>query len=201
MIKNVIFDYGQVLVHVDSEYMTAKYIENKKDIKIISDVIFDRLYWDKLDAGTISDDEVVRLCCERLPEKYHDAVSEIYYDWIYNLPPIEGMEEILVKLKNKGVRLFLLSNISFYFIDHAHEFSVLSHFEKCFFSAKCGFTKPSKEIFNLVCKDRNISPSETLFIDDSEKNINGAKNCSISTYLFDGDVKKLEKHLENCGIL
>ena len=201
MIKNVIFDYGQVLVHVDSEYMTAQYIENKEDTELVSKVIFDRLYWDKLDAGTISDDEVVRLCRERLPEKYYDAVPEIYYDWIYNLPPVEGMEEILIRLKNKGVRLFLLSNISFYFSDHAHEFPVLSHFEKCFFSAECGFTKPSKEIFNHVFKVGNIAPSETLFVDDSEKNINGAKNCGILTYLFDGDVKKLEKHLEDCGII
>ena len=201
MIKNVVFDFGQVLVRFEPEYMTGQYIKDENDIKLMSQVLFDRLYWDKLDKGTISDEEVVALSNERLPEHLREKTAKVYYNWIYNIPQISGMEEIAKELKEKGVRIFLLSNISTYFAAHAKEISVLSHFEKCIFSAVCGHTKPNADMFDHLCKKCGIDPSETLFVDDSEKNISGAENFGIKGYLFDGDAGKLRRYLEKIGIL
>ena len=201
MIKNVIFDFGKVLVDFEPTYMTSRYIDNIEDIKLVSDVLFDRLYWDRLDAGTISDSEVISESQKRLPTRLHQKVADIYNNWMYNLPEICGMRELLQKLSDKGVRLFLLSNISEGFAKKSSEFSILSYFERCFFSAVCGLTKPSAEIFNHLLNECGIKANEALFIDDSEKNINGAKSVGISTYLFDGDSKKLESFLRDNGIL
>ena len=201
MIKNVIFDFGKVLVDFEPTYMTSRYIDNIEDIKLVADVLFDRLYGDRLDAGTISDSEVISESQKRLPTRLHKAVFDIYNNWMYNLPEICGMRELLQKLSDKGVRLFLLSNISEGFAKKSSEFSILSYFERCFFSAVCGLTKPSAEIFNHLLNECGIKANEALFIDDSEKNINGAKSVGISTYLFDGDSKKLESFLRDNGIL
>ena len=201
MIKNVIFDFGKVLVDFEPTYMTSRYIDNIEDIKLVADVLFDRLYWDRLDAGTISDSEVISESCKRLPQRLHQKVADIYNNWMYNLPEICGMRELLQKLSDKGVRLFLLSNISEGFAKKSSEFSILSYFERCFFSAVCGLTKPSAEIFNHLLNECGIKANEALFVDDSEKNINGAKSVGISTYLFDGDSKKLESFLRDNGIL
>ena len=201
MIKNIIFDFGKVLVDFDPEYMTSRYISDEQDIKLVSEVLFDRLYWDKLDAGTISDEEVVSESCKRLPEKLHKAVSDVYYNWMYNLPEISGMRELLQKIREKGIRLFLLSNISKGFAKKSSEISVLSYFEKCYFSAICGCTKPSAEIFNLVLSENDIKAEETLFVDDSIKNTNGAEKVGIIPYLFDGDSKKLESYLKEISVL
>ena len=43
MIKNVVFDFGQVLVRFEPEYMTGQYIKDENDIKLMSQVLFDRL--------------------------------------------------------------------------------------------------------------------------------------------------------------
>ena len=59
MIKNVVFDFGQVLVHFQPAYMVGKYVTDEADAKLLKEVLFDRLYWDKLDAGTITDEEAV----------------------------------------------------------------------------------------------------------------------------------------------
>lgn len=196
-IKNVIFDFGQVLVHFVPEYMVRQYVSCEEDVKLLSEVVFDRLYWDKLDAGTITDNEVVSACLERLPERLHSATEKIYYNWIYNIPEIEGMEDVVKKLKNNPeVRLFLLSNISNYFADHAKGISILSLFDKCFFSARLGMVKPHADIFDHLLRDRNIKAEETVFIDDSPKNINGAEAVGIEGYLFDGNVKKLKEYLK-----
>ena len=176
--------------------MAAKYTESPEDELTISEVLFDRLYWDALDDGTITDEEIIEASKKRLPERYHTLLPKIYYNWIYNLPEVEGMNALVASLRAKyGVGIFLLSNISEYFADNAGEIRALKHFDRCFFSAKMGLTKPDPEIFLTVCREVSTDPSEALFIDDSAKNIEGAKSAGLTTYLFDGDAKKLEEYL------
>ncbi|MBP3579622.1 MAG: HAD family phosphatase [Clostridia bacterium] len=201
MIKNVIFDFGKVLVQFEPEYMTSRFIDDKDDIELVSKVLFDRLYWDRLDEGTISDKQVIEESCKRLPLRLHKAAEDIYNNWVYNLPEICGMRELLQKLKSNGIRLFLLSNISKNFAEKSGDISILSYFEKCIFSAVCGYTKPSLEIFNHLFEQCDIKAEESIFIDDSQINIDGAKKAGLSTYLFDGDSKKLEAFLITNKIL
>ncbi len=197
MIKNIVFDYGKVLIHFEPSYMVGKYVSDKEDAKLLEEVIFDRLYWDKLDEGSMSDEEVIAAANERIPERLHAACREAYYNWIYNLPEIDGMRELVAHVKNDlGARIFLLSNISIYFAEHAHEREELALFERCIFSAVAGKTKPNRDMFEYLCEECNILPEETLFIDDSEKNIKGAQAFGIKGYLFDGDSKKLRKYID-----
>ena len=196
MIKNVIFDFGNVMARFIPEYMTGKYVKDKEDIKLLSGVIFDRLYWDRLDAGTIEDFEVVAACKERVPERLHGAVEEIYYNWIYNMPPVAGMADLVKKIKEKfGVRVFLLSNISRYFAKNATALPYLKEFDGCVYSAVVGFVKPERGIYEYICKRYAINPEEAIFIDDSEKNIKGALDFGIAGYLFGADAKRLESYL------
>jgi len=198
MIKNVVFDFGKVMVQFESVYMIDKYTDNAEDSKMLEFILLDRKYWDPLDLGTITDEEVVEDCKRHLPERLWKTAERIYYDWIYNIPEVEGMSDLVRKVKNEyGKHVFLLSNISKYLADHAEEIPCLSLFEKCIFSAVCGMVKPDRAIFEYLCKECNISPEETLFIDDSPKNIEGARKFGITGYLFDGDVKKLESYLED----
>ena len=196
MIKNVIFDFGKVMVHFEPEYMVKPYVSAPEDVALVADVVFDRLYWDRLDAGTISDAEVIEACRMRLPQRLRDVVADVYYNWIYNIPEIEGMSALVRKIKEEyGARVFLISNISQYFATHAHEIPSLALFEKCVFSAVCGMIKPERRIFEYLCSECKILPEETLFVDDSRVNIAGAEACGIKGYLFDGDVAGLEKFL------
>lgn len=194
--KNIIFDFGQVLVRFDPIYMTSRYVNADEDIKTVSEVLFDRLYWDKLDAGTIEDEEVVRLASERVPPRLRGAIADIYYNWIYNIPEIDGMREAIKICREKGFGIYLLSNISHYFADRKDEIPVLSLLDGCVFSAECGSVKPSKDIFAHTCGKFGLDPSQTLFVDDSEKNIKGAIDFGLNGYLFDGDSEKLCAYLK-----
>lgn len=196
MIKNVIFDFGQVMVRFDPEYMVGKYVSAPEDRRLLEEVVFDRLYWDRLDAGTIEDEEVTAACRERVPERLHGKIDEIYYNWIYNLPPIDGMTELVRELKEEyGIRVYLLSNISHYFAEHERELSALDGFDGKVFSAEIGMTKPSREIFEYITSRYRLDPEKTIFVDDNEKNIEGARAFGIGGYLFDGDSKRLKDYL------
>ncbi len=197
MIKNIVFDYGKVMVHFEPSYMVGRYVTDRDDASLLEDVLFDRLYWDKLDDGTIEDEELLDAVKDRIPERLWEISREIYYNWMYNLPLIDGMSELVLHVKNDiGARVFLLSNISKLFAEHAHERAELEPFEKCIFSAVVGRTKPNRDMFEYLCEECGILPEETLFIDDSEKNIKGAEAFGIKGYHFDGDSYKLEEYIK-----
>ncbi len=197
MIRNVVFDFGQVLIRFEPQYMVEQYVTDPADSALLQEVVFDRLYWDALDSGDITDDEVIRLCCKRLPARLHAVAKTIYDNWIYHLPEIDGMRELLEELKARDdLHLFLLSNISTYFSAHADEIPILSFFEKCVFSADCGLVKPHREIFEHLCHVCDIDPAETVFIDDNPQNVTGAAQYGIKGYLFDRDVSRLRAFLE-----
>ena len=196
-IKNVIFDFGQVLVHFEPSYMVGVYVNDESDKALLEEVVFDRLYWDRLDKGTISNEETISLIKERIPERLWDVAEKIYYNWVYNIPEIDGMSDLLDHLKNKhGVRLFLLSNISNYFASHANEIPILKKLDGLVMSAPIGIVKPSYEIFDHICKKYDINPSEAIFVDDRTDNIEGAEAYGIKGYVFDGNAAKLKKHLD-----
>ena len=196
MIKNVIFDFGQVLVHFDPRYMVTRYVTDEADVKLLETVIFDRLYWDKLDEGTITDCEVMDGVRSRIPERLHAVAEKIYCNWIYNIPEWEGMREVVCELKKRGCKLFLLSNICTYFADHKDEIPILGLLDGYVFSGEIRTVKPTREIFEHLLAKFGISAEETVFVDDRADNIRGGEACGIRGYLFDGDAAKLMAWLE-----
>ena len=69
MIKNVVFDFGQVLVKFNPAYIVGQFVTDPDDAKLLETVLFDRLYWDPSDAGAISDEDLLAACRERVPER------------------------------------------------------------------------------------------------------------------------------------
>ena len=108
------------------------------------------------------------------------------------------MKELIFDLKKSGKKLYLLSNISCGFAESYRDTKwiaeILDLFDGLVFSGPIGIVKPSAEIFeHLLCK-YDLKAEECLFIDDSQKNINGAMAAGINGYLFDGDAQKLRKY-------
>ncbi len=201
MIRQIVFDFGQVLVHFVPREIIMGDVTDEQDIALLEEVAFDRLYWDKLDAGTITNEAFLGEVKTRLPERLWDTAQNVYYDWIHRLREIDGMRALVAELKAAGMPLYLLSNISHYFADHEQEIPVLALFDRRFYSARLGMVKPSAEIFEHVCRECDCAPQETLFIDDSEKNIAGAQAVGYQTYLFDGDATALRAWLVEKGVL
>ena len=197
MIKNVVFDFGNVLIKYDPTYIASQYVSDPEDLELIVEVLFDRLYWDKLDDDTITDEELVSAVCARLPARLHEISKEIYYNWPHHLPPIPGMWELVRRIKEKyGVRIFLLSNVGSYFVKFKDEFSVFAEMDKCIFSATVGHAKPNPDMYEYLVKACNILPEETFFVDDNEKNVLAARDFGIKSYLFDGDADALLSKFE-----
>lgn len=196
MIKNIVFDFGQVLVKWDPLDMAKKFAEDPDDAALLADVVFDRLYWDKLDAGTVLDDEVLADIKARIPKRLWALSEKIFTEPVCDKPEVEGMYELLERIsEDGGKRLFLLSNLSRTLAAQADGVRALRFIPDRVFSSLCGYVKPDREIFEHLCRTYGIDPEDALFIDDNPKNIEGAENYGMRGYLFDGDAKRLEEYL------
>jgi HAD superfamily hydrolase (TIGR01509 family) len=185
------------MVRFDPGYIVGQTVSDAADAALLTEVVFDRAYWDRLDAGTITDGEVLQACRTRLPERLWGAAETVYFSWIHHIPAVAGMPELVRELRARGdVRLYLLSNISNYFADHAEELPVLKLFDRCVFSAVCGKVKPDPAIFAHLCEECDLLPQESLFVDDNPANVAGAEAFGIAGYLFDGDVARLRAYLD-----
>ncbi|MEP6597774.1 MAG: HAD-IA family hydrolase, partial [Ginsengibacter sp.] len=121
--------------------------------------------------------------------------QEIKFAW--NALLLNYRHEALHTLKTikYKYRLYLLSNTN---IIHQQAFNKIykedigegvleDYFDKTYFSHEIGYRKPSREAYEYVLKENKLSPSETLFIDDSIQNIDGAKAVGLQTvFLKDG---------------
>lgn len=196
MIKNLIFDFGQVLVHFDPEYMTRCYVSDKDDADLLKTVVFDRLYWDKLDSCGITDEELLSAVKKRIPERLHKTAEEIYNNWYYNLPEMEGMKELLKEARGKGFKTYVLSDISKGFCDRYEEIDILKGFDGFCFSAAEGVCKPDPAAIKNLLSKYGLKAEESFFIDDREVNIEGAAKAGVDGFVFKGDAAELKKIIE-----
>ena len=117
MIKNYIFDFGNVLAEFYPEKLTKPFVENEKLRNEISEIVFDRLYWDKLDDGSITDEEVKAGILSRTDEKTGEIACRVYDNWINSLTPVPNMEKLIDDSRKTDKKLYLLSNISIGFAE------------------------------------------------------------------------------------
>lgn len=197
--KNYIFDFGKVIVDYEPAYMTALRVDVPEDAAAIVEAVFDRAYWDRLDSGELDNDGAKALYHTRLPERLHAVADEIFDNWIYNIPLIKGIPELIRDIKAAGGKLWLLSNISAYFaenyVHNADIKAVLDLFDGLVFSAPIKLAKPGREIFAHILEKYDLDPAECIFIDDNAANIATAKEMGIGTYHFDGDADALRAFL------
>ncbi|MBQ2897152.1 MAG: HAD family phosphatase [Clostridia bacterium] len=200
MIKNYIFDFGNVIAKFCPDDLTACYVSDPHQRRIVSDVVFDRLYWAKLDEGSITDDEVKKQISLRLPEDLREVSCMVYDNWVKNLTPVDGMQKLISDIKKNDKKLYLLSNISIGFANNYKNVTwlkeIFSKFDGLVFSGPIGMVKPNKNIFEFILEKFELNSDECIFVDDCVMNINGAENAGIKGYFFDGDSEKLRKFLQ-----
>ena len=201
MIKNFVFDFGRVVVDYDELHMTSAFVKDPEEAKFVRTVVFDRLYWDRLDRGDITDEETKAGISSRVPEHLKEAACLAYDNWIGNLHLIDGIKDTLLFARKKAEKLILLSNISQKFSREYKNYpmikDVLSIFDDRIFSGELHMVKPSTEFFCHMLEKHCLTPDETLFIDDSPQNVAAAQSLGIHGYLFDGDAKKLKAYIES----
>lgn len=196
--KNIVFDYGNVLGTFDPTYILDQFCDSEKDFAILNDVVYDG--WLSLDDGSADYKEYILHALSRLPEHLYPHAKAFFRAWYLHCPGIKQSWELARELKQQGASLYLLSNASSYFAEHALEVCpVLEIFDGIFFSGPHHCAKPEREIFEKFFEEFHLLPEECFFIDDSIANIEMAQKCGMDGIVFDGnkdDVAVIKEHID-----
>lgn len=184
MYKNIIFDLGNVLLSFNPmEYLRSKISEDK--IGEVFKAIFQSEEWIMLDRGTITEKEAVNNIIEK-NSIYREDINLAFEDWYGILKPIEETIKVLEDLKSKGYNIYYLSNFhELAFKEVSTKNSFFELFDGGVVSYEEKIIKPEEEIYRLILKRYNLEPSETIFIDDTKANVEGASKLGITTVFLE----------------
>jgi 2-haloacid dehalogenase len=182
-VKNVVFDVGGVLLDWDPRLLYRRLIADPGELDwFLSDVCTPE--WNsRLDAGCSFDE-----ACDDLAARY-PAHAELVHAWKRQdemvAGEIPGTAELVERLRERGLGLYLLTNMpADVFAARRARFAVLRRFDGAIVSGEEGVLKPSREIFDRLAGRYGLDPAESVFIDDSEINVRGARAAGFRAHRF-----------------
>jgi epoxide hydrolase-like predicted phosphatase len=200
MIRNIIFDLGNVLISfIPSEYLKKKNYPLNIRNTILND-IFRSEEWKKLDNGDITVQEAIESITLKSALKREEIalVFDLRTDIMF---PLDDNVRLLPELKKQGFRVFFLSNF------HLDTFEVVKndyfffrYFDGGVISADIKLSKPDIRIYSHILDKYSLNPKECLYIDDIEENILAAESAGMQGYLTYGSPKFLAELEERLNI-
>ena len=200
MIRNVIFDMGNVLLRFDKELFIQRYGVSAEDSNILMTEVFNSLEWARMDRGSLTETQAAAIICRRVPERLHPIVRSLTDQWDRPILPVDGIYELVEELKAAGYGIYLLSNASRRQHDYWPLIPCSKFFDGTLISADVLLVKPQPEIYRLLFEKFSLRPEESFFVDDSPQNIEGGFFCGMSGAVFHNDVPALRRSMRSAGI-
>ena len=202
MIKNVIFELGNVLI----DFKPIKYIkslgyDDEKALEIFNKTIKDSI-WADMDRGIYRDKEsYVSAFKTKYPEIQDDIDKFLGGPWIENVIfPLKDNLKMIDLVKEKGLKYYILSNYPKDAFEYTYDMCpFIQNGDGMVISYDVLMIKPDKNIYLKLLDKYGLKANECLFIDDLDINVEGAKSVGINAFVFkdlEDGYKKLEEYLK-----
>jgi putative hydrolase of the HAD superfamily len=182
MIKNIIFDFGDIFINLDKEVIVRE-MERYGGQPILGPGL--HALNAQYEIGAISSEDFLMELVSVYPKATKVEIAQIWNSMLLDLP--DHRLEFIEALSREGrYRLFLLSNTNALHIPHVqhlmgtHKFDRFKNsFEKFYLSHEIHLRKPSMEIFRFVLDENDLLAEETFFVDDTKENTEAAQKLGI----------------------
>lgn len=195
MIKNIIFDFGGVLLDWNPRYLYKSYFNNDEEMEHFLADICNGEWNIRQDAGRPFAEAVKELQA-KFPE-YAEAIQMYDDDWEKMLKcELPESIDLLKELKFMGYGIYGLTNWSAEKIGYAFaNYSFFSLFDGIVVSGVEKVVKPDRKIYEILLERYSLKPGECVFIDDNQDNVDMAKVLGINAISFD-NIGNVKEHLE-----
>jgi len=184
MIKNIIFDFGDVFINLDKEIIfreMQKYGRPTLTPELIA-------LSNSFEVGHTSAEAFIEGLQSFYPKATSLDIIEIWNGMLLDFPDYR-LEFIENLAEEKEYRLFLLSNTNALHIPHVTKIMgeakfnrFKRSFEKFYLSHEIHLRKPNADIYEFVLEKNELRPSETFFVDDMVVNTESARKLGIKTW-------------------
>lgn len=180
MIKNIIFDLGNVILYDRPASVLNNISISSKDCKIIEDSFFKD--FTELDLGNITLEEHLNNCGldSVLSEKFREILLNYYKYRIFN----DDIIDLMNTLKTNGYGIYIFSNNNKETSEYLKGLPMFEYVDGWLFSCDYHIGKPNKEIYYKLFEIYSLNPAECFFVDDSKKNIEEAKKLGMNGYVL-----------------
>ena len=201
MIRNIVFDMGQVLIEWNPPRLIERMGVTGEDAALLLREEFGCAEWQGLDRGSLTADQALEGILPRLPERLHPAAEHLARAWWAEpLWPIEGMAALVRELKALGYGIYLCSNATSCLHRYFDRIPGSECFDGKIVSADHVLLKPQHEIYELLFSTFSLTPAECFFIDDNPANVEAGILLGMPGTVFFNDMARLRRELRQAGI-
>jgi epoxide hydrolase-like predicted phosphatase len=187
-IKHIIFDLGGVILNIDYQ-RTYKAFEELgiKDFTSLYNQFKGSRLFDDLETGRVTPEGFLQAMHQHMPA--HVTDQQIIDAWNAMLLDFPVQRLQLLQQLQLHYNTFLLSNTNAIHLEKFNRIlqesrgipSLDAFFNKAYYSHQMGYRKPEKEAYQLILDNHGLDPAETVFIDDTLPNIEGARAVGLQT--------------------
>ena len=198
--KNVIFDFGNVLVKWEPERVYGEYFGDDAKAWWFLRHVADNQWRGRIDAGESTAD-CIAVLSQQYPE-YSEAIAlydSRYFDMLTGEVP--GMRDVLSDIMRRGCQVYGLTNWSMEtFPEARRRFGILQMIDRYVVSGAEHIIKPDPRLFQVLLDRYSLSAEECLFVDDNADNVSSAKALGMHGIVFTC-ARDLRRQFYNIGIL
>lgn len=194
MIKNLIFDFGKVLVDYDYFVILDKIFPSHEQAEDFYHHLMDDKWNEHLDREACPFEQTICEMQQAMPQyaKEIQYFGDHYPEFV--LGEMEGMRDLLTKLKEQGYNLFGLTNWSSRVHITMKQYPIFQLLDGQVISSEEHIVKPEQAIYECICQRFGLKPWECVFADDKLENITAAKVYGMQGIWFK-DAAQYEKEL------
>ena len=200
--KNIVFDFGNIIITFNNKEAVSQFTKSEEEQKFLIENAIGSPEWEGyglIDSGYINNEEIANLVNDRTNNKHKDLVNKFMANYYKYMNIQDEVIEIIKKLKEKGYKIYLLSNTNEFMYQKRIK-SIEYLFDGLVLSYRIHAIKPHDAIYKCLIDTYNLNPEETLFIDDRQKNIDTAHKFGLKGRKVEPDsvedIRKVLKEYE-----
>ncbi len=198
-IRHIVFDIGKVLVHYDPDIPFSRLIPDAEERKWFFDNVCTSDWNIEQDRGRTWEEAETLLTAEH--PAHEENIRNFRKHWHEMVPhAYEDSVALMERLIDAGYDVTLLTNwAADTFVEARGRFPFLERPRGITVSGELKAIKPDQAIYDHHVAAFSLDPAATLFIDDSQKNVDGAIAAGWQALLFT-DAERLKADLSHFGI-
>lgn len=184
MIKNLVFDFGNVLIEWNPAKILAAFVK-EEDRKRVEAAIFDSGLWAQTDTGQLTLKSAIQAAQTLLDSSYSATVEAIFTHWYETVDVYHQLQEKIFEWAQLGYGIYILSTTSeiFYAVENAGLLPMTKVLTGKILSYEVGCAKPDKSIYQKLLAQYALQANQCVFIDDLQVNLDVAKSLGFETIL------------------
>ena len=184
MIKNLIYDFGRVLVTYDFEHISSFGFASEEDLQSFVTIVSDPAFVRRCDLELIPFEDLIREMQHTYPQwkEQWQLFYDRYLEFVTGEMP--GMHAYMTELKARGYKLYGLSNWCSTIYRVMKEYKIFNLLDGFVVSSDYQVVKPDPAIYRILLDKYDLKAEECVFADDRADNVEAAQQVGMQAIVF-----------------